>query len=827
MIRDLLQDLRYGARSLRRSPGFTATVVLTLALGIGANAAIFSLLNAVVLKALPVPEPERLVLFSRGQGGTGSGPLGAGPIQSYSYPLYRWLREDGQAFQGLAAQQPGLTRATVQWSGGEASADLAEGRCVSANYFGVLGVSVLHGRGFLPEEEGVAGANRVLVLSHQYWQRRFGGNPAVMGARLVVSGSEYTVVGVAPPGFNGSEVGRATDFWAPLGAQAALARTEAPLDQRDRWWLLLVGRLKPDVTLTAAAASVNLTLQQYLAENPVHGKQVSRQAVRIELLPGGQGVSQLRGGFRQPLLILMAAVGLLLLIVCLNVSHLMLARSMYRQREMVVRTALGASRARLVRQWMVEGLLLAAAACAAGAVLAYWLIDGLLALVGGGRGLALDVSPDLRLVGFTALLALVTALVLGLVPARQASRADLQTVLRAGSPGSVRGGSHGLGSRILMASQVTLSLVLLVGAGLLAGTISRLRSVDKGFEDEHLLVVQIAPGLTGLRGTSLLSLYEELLARVTALPDVRMASLSREGVLSGSRSSKSIVPAATSSMLDVQTEIVTTQHFQTLGIALASGRSFTRDDAAGAPPVAVVNEALARRIFGSTAGALGQRFRFWDGPERLEIVGVVKDARINDLRRQPPPLVYLPVAQKPEALRTLEVRASGDPALLAEAIRRAVGDAHPGLPVQRVLTMQAQMGRSLQRERILAVLASAVGLLALLLVGVGLYGVISQWGAQRTREIGVRMALGATGIGVRWMVLRQAFALVLTGVAVGLPAAVAVAHAIKAMLYGVSPMEPAALLLAALAMLVVATAAAYLPARRASRVDPMVALRAE
>jgi predicted permease len=831
MIRDLLQDLRYGARRLRRSPGFTLMVTLSLALGIGANGAIFNLVNALYLKPLPVRAPDRLVLLSGPNGNSGSGPLQAGAIDTYSYDLYRWLRANDQALDGLAAQRVGVTRATVRW-GASDPAEVAAGRLVSASYFDVAGVSAFRGRTFQPSDETVGGADRVVVLAHGYWQRRFGGNPAVIGARLTINGGDYTVVGVAPPAFVGLDVARITDFWAPLTMQAELDGGDSLLERRDHWWLTLFGRSRPGVAPATAAASLNLALQRYLADNQVHGKQVAREAVRVELAPGAHGLSAMRGTFREALVVMAGAVGLLFLIVCLNVSHLLLARAVSRQHEMVVRAALGASRGRLLRQLLAEGLLLSTLGASLGAVAARWLSDGLIAVTSRGQGaVTLDVSLDWRVFGFMASLAVATAVVLGLVPAWQASRRDLQAILRARASGGAAAGSpRRAATRVLMASQVAFSLVLLVGAGLLALTVDRLRNVDKGFDGEQLVQVQMVPGATGPSPAALAARDADLLARVRALPGVRAASLSRDGILSGSQSSKSaVVPGPTRSMTSVVTEIVTPGYFETVGMSLVRGRGFTRDDHPGAARVVVINEALARRLFANAPDVLGRRFRFWDSDHLLEVVGVVRDARTGALRREASRMAYLPAAQAtpPVPLRTLEVRAAADPAIVAERIRHTLSTVHPPLPIQSIRTMDALIGRAVQRERVLAILSTVVGLVALFLVSLGLYGVIAEWAGQRTQEIGLRMALGAPGSAVRWLVLRQALLLVSAGAALGIPAAIAIGHLMRKLLYGVSPTDPATLAGAALVMLGVAGAAAYLPARRASRVDPMTALRCE
>jgi predicted permease len=827
MVADLGQDLRYGVRALRGSPGFTAMVGLSLALGIGANAAIFSVFNAVMLRPLPSVDPARLVLLADGTttGSMGGTPLPErkGKLALYSYPLYQRLRTQGQSFEGLAAEQSDRTRSVVQLPG-EKSVDTASVRCVSANYFQVLGVRAAGGRTFLAEDETAPGANPVAVLSHRYWQRRFGGNPTVIGSRLAINGGQYTVVGVTAPGFAGSSIGDSTDLWVPLTMQAQLTREKSRLGDPIWWWLLAVGKTRPGVSVAAAEAEANVTLRQFVADVPALARdQAAARPVRIALEPGAQGMGGLRQGFREPLVTLMAAVGLLLLIGCLNVSHLLLARAIKRQREMSIRTALGATRARLIRQLLTEGLLLSTLGIAAGALATRWLSDGLLSLA----GLSLDVGPDGRVVSFTVVLGLATAALLGVVPAWQAARANLQAALQTTSHAVTRGRSRRLVSRALLTSQVAFSLVLLVGAGLLTGSLRRLRGMDKGFDEEHVLVVSILPRMTGLSRDQAVVMYDDLERRLTALPGVHGASLSIVPLVGGGINHGDLVLPGGATR-EVQLDTVTAGYFETVGMTMLRGRGFTRADGQNAPGVVVVNETLARGLLGGT-DAVGQHFRLGGEStgEDLEVVGVVRDARTSGLRRQPRPMAFLAVTQKPDFLNSLEVRAAGDPALLADQVRAAVQQAYPSLPVPSVRTMASRVEQSLNQERLLAVLSTAFGLTALFLVCIGLYGVISQWAGQRTQEIGLRMALGATTTTVHWMVLRQSFVPVLAGVLVGLPAAMAASRLIRSLLFGVTPVDPATLTAATAVMFAVAALAAYLPARRASRVDPMMALRCE
>ena len=836
-VEQFQQDLRYGVRSLWQNIGFTTMVVLSLAAGIGSNAAIFSLINGLMLRPLPVREPEQLVLFSGWGAGLLIGTPRTGRLAAASVPLYEQLRDENQSFDGLAAQDSAATGCVVTQTGvaDERSQVEARGRVVSANYFEVLGVQAFRGRTFVPDDQTAPGANPVVVLSHGYWQRRFGGNPAIVGEILRVNERPYTVVGITAPEFNGSRVGDApTDLWVPITMQAEFMRAPSRLTERDQFWLLLIGRLKPGVSMASAEADVNLTLQRFLSEDPGLVSDVGRrQAIRISLDPGARGVSLMRDEFRAPLLALMAGVGLLLLIVAMNVSHLLLTRGISRQREMSIRNALGASRGRIVRQLFTEGVLLSLLGATAASLFSGWLSSALLSVVAnGGSAIALDLSADMRVLLFTASLALATALVVGLVPVWQTLGSDLGQALRATSRSVTGDRSRRLVSRVLLASQVAFSLVLLLCAGLLVGSLSRLQNVGKGFDSERALLVDINPRMAGVDEERALVLYDDLLGAVTALPGVRSASLSQLALLSGggrSQNRETISLIGTTQPMNqatVQIVIMTPGYFDAVGMKMVAGRAIVREDRRTSPNVAVVNQTLASRLFGGDVSAVGKRFRDWDN-EDVEVVGVVGDAKVNGFRRDPEPTLYRPVAQDATFLNSLTVRASGDPEWLADQVRRVVRGVSPGLSVANVRTLRSQVEGSLRQERLLAILSGTFGIAALLLVCLGLYGVMSQWAAQRTREVGVRLALGATEADVRWMVLREAFAIVSAGMMVGIPAALATSRSLRGLLYGLNPTDPATLITAMTALFGVATIAAYVPAHRASRVDPTIALRGD
>jgi predicted permease len=838
----LWQDLRFGARSLRRTPGFTLTVALTLGLGVAASTVIVRLADAVLLRPLPVRDPGGLVLLASADGKSGRGPHPTGALKVFSHPLYLEVagadRSRNPMFEGLAAEQSGVTTAAIQLPGDIGEQEpLAGGRCVTANYFALLGVRAFLGRTFAAGDESAPGADPVVVLSHHLWQRRFGGDPALVGAAIIINGRSYSVVGVTPPGFVGTNVGNPTDFWVPLTMQPDLMLSESRLHRRIDWWLLVVGRLAPGVSLADAEARVNVSLRQYLTANPtLVGSEQAPSAIHALLEPATRGVPSTRQAARDPLLVLLAGAGLLLVIGYANVSHLLIARAGQRRREVSIRSALGASRWRITRQLLAEGALLAVLGGGLALLLEPLLRTGLLALVPGQP--ALNLTADVRLAVFAIALGIGTTALLGLVPARQHARADAHHDLRT-AVALTGAGRRGLPGRLLVIAQVSMSALLLVGAGLLAGTLQRLRDTDKGFDEQQLLVVstnfrvvapelrlaRVTPGSTRARA---LALYGDLLGRVAALPGVASASLSVHGLLNGSGWLHTVwLPEQTPprKLRDVNIDGVSPGYFETVGMRLLRGRGFTAADHQHAPRVAVVNETLARRLFAG-GEALGRRFRDVD-EGIIEVVGLVADARLAGVRREAPPIYFVPLAQQDHFAATLEVRASGDPAALGRAVRDAVTAVHPGLPVVGLRTMRGQVDHTLGGERLLSALSAAFGAAALLLVGLGLHGVVSRWAVGRTPEIGLRMALGQSPAGVRWMVVRQAFALVLVGLAIGLPAAVAGARLLRGLLFGVDPLDPAALALAAAMPVLMALAAAYLPARRASRVDPMTALRCE
>ncbi len=840
----LLHDLRYGLRMLARNPGFTAVAVLTLALGIGANTAIFSLMDAVMMKALPVQKPEQLVLFFEGsdegmrisKGGIGEG----GRWKYYSYPLYEYLRDHNQFFQGICAFRVGEDRLSVSVVGRPAgeSAPEVRGHLVSGNYFSVLGVNAVLGRTLSPEDDR-PGARPAAVISYGYWKQNFGGDPAAVGKVVDLNGTPFTIVGVTPREFFGERVRRSPDFWLPMVMQPQIMLHESFLKDPDVYWVNLMGRLKPGATRQQAQAGLTVQLRQFLTSQA--GSHISPHTRReieksyISLAPGGPGISWLRERYSEPLHILMAVVALVLLIACANVANLLLSRAAARHREISVRLALGASRARLIRQMLTESLLMAGLGGALGAVFAAWGVRILLSKFAGPSS-GLNVSPDLRVLSFALAICALAAILFGLAPALRSTRVELAPALKAGSfsPG-VSGRRWSLGKG-LVSFQAAISLLLLVGAGLFVRTLQKLEAEDLGFNRQHALLVGIDPRLAGYKPAQLAPLYQRLIDRVNALPGVRSASLAAYSPMSGNSSTSNIsVEGYTPSPgqdMDVHTNVVGWKYFETAGTPLLLGREIGLQDTVSSPKVAVINGTMAHDFFGDQ-NPIGRRFGFGDEPKHsgdIEIVGVAADAKFSNLRQKPERMVFLPVLQMQgdaAYVWELELRTAGDPRSAATEVRSALAGIDKGLPPTSLKTLSEQVDDSLEQERTISQLSSFFGLLALTLACVGLYGVMAYMVARRTSEMGIRMALGARSSHVLWMMLREALFLVLAGIAIGIPAAIGAGHLFSSMLFGLTPSDPVTISLATLLLVAVAVLAGYLPARRASRVDPMVALRYE
>jgi predicted permease len=835
-MESLWQDLRFGARRLRESPGFTLVVVLLLAIGIGANAAIFSLLDQVILRPLPVRAPEELVLLHDPGPVSGMSTSNKNSPSPLSHPMFVDLRGRDRTFAGLLAYYPTDVNLSAAGETEKISAEL-----VSGSYFEVLGLRPAAGRLLQPGDDTTPAAHPIAVLGYDFWQRRFGGQSggerSVIGRTLVLNTQPMTVVGVAPAGFRGLEVGRNPDVYVPLMMKAAMTPTWDELDNRRAFWLTLVGRLRPGASREEAQTALNQTFRQIVAEEletypPGRSERFRKEflAKQLELQPGARGASGLREQAAAPLWVLMAAAGTVLLITCANVANLLLARATGRQREMAVRLALGAGRGRLMRQLIVESLLLAAAGGAAGCLLSVW--GGQLLVRALPEEQRLPIEPDLRLLAFSIAAALVTALLFGLAPTFQTTRASLLPSLRDGGNSAVGSRQAGRFRSALVAAQLALSLLLLFVTLLFTRTLTNLEELDPGFDPQQLLTFQVDPSLNGYDETRKQALFEEARRRLAALPGVRAASFLQQPLLSNSVTSSTVevegYEAKEDENMNPHFNTVGPSYFTTLGIPLVAGRAFDARDNATAPKVAVVNQTFARYFYGK-ADPIGRRFSLGgeDG-DRLEIIGVIADAKTASLRDEIARQVYQPVPQVEDlTAMTFYLRAEGDPAALGRAVRQTLREVDPTLPVTDLRTLRAQVARATLGERSLAVLAGLFGGVATLLAVLGLYGVMSYSVARRRREIGVRLALGAQRPRILRLVLGEALRLCAWGLALGLPAGWAVGRVLRTQLFGVDPGEPWAFLAAVLVLTGATLAAAYAPADRAARVDPLSSLKAE
>jgi len=844
------QDLRYGVRMLLRSRAFTAIAVLSLALGIGANTALFSLVDAVLLKTLPVKKPNELVLFSwlGGSRGLSRGIMGSTKTDpgtgmrtstSFSYLTFECFRDNNDTLSDVFAFAP-LHQLNVSVDG---QPEIATGQLVSGGYYPGLGVRATMGRTIAPDDDK-AGAQPVAVITHRYWQRRFGQDPEAVGKTVNINNVSFTIVGITSPEFMGaSQVGWSPDLSIPFSMQPQVSPHESSLNGPWFWWLQIMGRLNPGVTTEQAAASFESIFQQSAQEGwdaaqarfPPQGQaqnSAPRDVPSLRGASGSQGMTELRSAYSQPLTILMAIVGFVLLIACANVANLLLARAATRQKEIAVRLTLGASRWRLVRQLLTESVLLAVLGGAAGVLFAYWGKDMLLTLrPWGGGELGVDLKIDLRVLSFTIAVSLATGLLFGLAPALRATKVDLTPALKDNAR-SVTGGTRAILTKSLIIVQVSMSLVLLVGAGLFVRTLRNLQNVDIGFNRENLLLFNVEPGLNGYNKAQMAQLYRRITERLEAVPGVSSATVSLIPLLSGQAQTRGIdvqghaSPAGDND--DAKVNTVGESFFKTMEMPILLGRSLSFHDDERAPKVAVINQLMARKYFGDE-NPLGRRFGF-GGPEtsgQIEIIGVTRDAKYTNMRSETEPTVYLPYLQSIPRQATFIVRSSGNPTAITASIRDAVREVDSNLPIFGVKTQSQQADESLVQERLFATLSSFFGVLALLLACIGLYGVMSYGVARRTNEIGIRMALGATSTRVTRMVMRETMLVVGIGVAIGLGAAVATTRLVAAMLFGLAPTDPLTVSFAVLLMIGVAALAGYIPARRAARVDPMVALRYE
>jgi predicted permease len=831
---DILRDVRYSFRSLRKSPLFLAVAVLSLALGIGANTAIFTLINQLILQPLPVRNPEQLVMLA-GRGkhyGGNNGP------DRLSYPMYQEIRDKNQVFSGMFCTYPSTVSASF-----EGSTELIGADFVSGNYFPVLGVGAAVGRVFTASDDLVQGGHPLAVLSHGYWRARFGADPAIVGKQIVVNGTALTIIGVSPPGFDGVEPGRAPQIRIPITMKDALPRSDFGRLNADRFrWAEVFGRLKPGITLEKAQAGLQPLFHQIInreVTEPPFAKAspvVKDEFLKMwmEVMPGSKGRSNLRRAYSKPLFALMGIVGLVLLIACSNLANLLIARASARQKEIAVRLALGAGRAGLIRQLLMESLLLASLGGALGIGLAVAMDRALIGFLPSGHTpLSLSSTPDWTVLGFTFGISLIAGVLFGLVPALQSTRPKLANTLKDQAGGVIRGGSAGLRKGLVVA-QVSLAFLLLIGAGLFLQSLRNLKTLNPGFDVRNVLAFDVNPTMNRYDPKWTRDYYRRLRQRLNGLPGVESHALAVVPVLEDNEWDNWVTIEGYSAKQDERPDphmqFCSPGFFKTLKIPVLLGRDFDDRDIKGAPKVGIVNQKFASRYFG-TASPLGRHIGMGIDPGTkldIQIVGVVGDTKYESMRDEIPYEMYVPSDQQGfDNGHTVYVRTGGDPERMFNLLRKEVREVDNTVAMYDMRTLADQMETSLLTERMLATLSTVFGSLATVLAALGLYGVMAFMVARRTREIGIRMALGAGQGNVIWMILRESLTLAGAGMAIGLGGAYALTRLIQTQLFGVEPTDLLTMALAALGISVVTALAGYLPARRATAIDPMHALRWE
>jgi predicted permease len=821
-----MPDLRDAWRALRRTPLVTAVAILSLALGIGANTAMFSIVDALILRSLPVPHAGRLAIVSHGQ-----------DFSSLTNPIWEALRERASLFNGAFAW--GSARFNLA-RGGEVNP--VDGLYVSGAMFDLLGVSAQLGRTILPTDDQRGGGSEglVAVISDAYWRRRYGASPDVIGQGIALGQTAFTIVGVTPPSFFGPEVGRSFDVAVPLGAEAAVRGAESSLDRRSTWWLHVMVRLRPTQTLAQATAALRAVQPQVReATMPENYRQESRDQYLtdpLQLHPAASGTSSLRREYRRPLLTLMAVAGLVLLIACGNIANLLLARATARRHELSVRQALGASRWRLARQLLAESVLLSVVGAAVGILFAVWGSRLLVAhLSTPSEPVVLALALDWRMFGFTALVAVTTALLFGTLPALRASRVRPMEAMREQGRGNSSDGRIGLGGGLVVA-QVALSLALVVGAGLFVRTFAALSSVQLGFDRDRILVVNLSVQRNATDSLRRADLFERVRQAARATPGVSQAAISVVTPVSGSTWNDAVwvdgAPQLPEEQRLTNINLLSPDWFATYGTRLVAGRDLDESDRAGAPLVAVVNQTFATHFFGAQ-NPIGQMVRRQGNakdPDRVyQVVGLAEDAVYASLRDTVPPTMYLALAQNMEGptFAALSVRSEQlQPAALSRPLVEAISRVDPGLSLT-VRTLASQVETSLSQERLVALLSGFFGGLALLLAGLGLYGVTAYSVSRRRAELGIRMALGSAPAGVLRLVLQRVAALVAMGVAAGAALTWGLSRLVASLLYGLSPQDPLTFAGGATLLVAVGIAAGWIPAQRASRIDPATVLREE
>jgi predicted permease len=830
---NFVQDLRYAVRTLRKAPLFTSVAVLSLALGIGANTAIFTLVNQLILQLLPVRDPEQLVLLTAGGEHYGSN----NGRNALSYPMYQDFRDKNEVFQGMFCRFGNAFSLTY-----EGRTELISGELVSGNYFPVLGVGAALGRVFTAQDDLIQGGHPIAVLSYGYWKTRFAADPSVIGRKIVMNGYPLTIVGVSRQGFDGVEPGYSPQVRVPMMMKQQLTDRFYTLNNRRGRFAQVFGRLKPGVTLEQAKAGLQPLFHQIL-QMEVQDKEFARATeytrqqflkMWMDVLPAANGRSDLRRQFSNPLLALMGIVALVLLIACSNVANLLIARATARQKEIAVRLALGAGRRRLIFQLLEESLLLSLTGGILGIGLAIVIDRALIGFLPQGVApLTLTATPDLRVLGFTLLISVLTGVLFGLAPAIQATRPQLAGTLKDQAGSVVGGASVGL-RKALVVAQVSLSLLLLIAAGLFIQSLKNLQGIHPGFDTRSLLSFAVNPALNGYKPERSLQFYRQLTERLGRTPGVSSVTLAVMPLLDGNEWDSSVTVEGYATKegegVDPHMQFVSIGYTQTLGIPVLLGRDFTDRDDKGTPQVALINERFAKRYFAGRS-PVGLHVGMGGNPGTktdIEIVGVVKDTRYESMRDEVPYQLYRPYRQMDFVQgMTVYARAQGDPTAIFASMRQTVTELDSNVPIYRMRTLEQQLDKSLMSERLLASLSSVFGLLATILAAIGLYGVMAYMVVRRTREIGIRMALGASRGSVVWMVMREVLLLSAIGVLIGGAGAYAATRLIETQLFGILPTDALTMTLSAFGIATVAILSGYLPARRATAIDPMRALRWE
>ena len=833
-LESIWADTKYALRRLRKSPGFTSIALLTLAIGIGANTGIFTLLDAVLLKSLPVPHPEQLFIVKQGER--------AADKSRFPYLFFDQVRQQLPADAMVAA---------MGWpddfyvSTSKEPPRATEGQLVSGNYFQVFETYPVLGRLLTPDDDKKLGGSPAAVISYQYWQQNFGGDTAVIGRKLDVNHVPFTIVGVAPRGFFGARAGTQPSFWMPLSMQSVVKYHDHYSDyeaeplkpwipQANINWLILMMRVKSPAAIPQSMTVLN---QQYKSMTQYVNNSNWRQAIlrtHLSLEPGQRGLANLRQQFEQPVLLLMAMAAIVLLITCANIANLLLARAMARQHALAVQLSIGAGRARIIQQMLAECMLLSIGGGILGIAVACWCTSVLPRWASGGpTAIPLNLTPDARILIFSVVVAVATGALCGFAPALQSAHVDPASALKAGVqsiPGRDAGSRWPL-RKLLVAAQVALSLVLLVGAGMFLRTLENYSQLNPGFDRNHLLNVQIDTHLVGFQPSDFPSLYQRLIDQTEAIPGVRSASITTCSLVAGCLDSSDVILSNSDgqklAQVNAQINSISPNYFETTGIQLLRGREFATTDDASAPKVAVVNETFARRYF-SNGDPVGLRFSYPDDErDHFQIVGVVADARVNDIREPAPPLMYFPIAQNIGNIDGLEVRTAADPHWVAAQARQAIADVDPRIAIVGVATLNQAVSDNLAQPRLIARLTSIFGVLALVLACLGLYGVMSYATQRRTSEIGVRLALGSSRPSVLWLVIRETLLLAGVGATAGLVLATAGMHMASSFLFGLSPEDPPIIALATGLLLLASAIAGFVPAWRAARIEPVRALRIE